>query len=216
MRVETLSRIRRLRPDLIPPRGAKPVGLHDDGRMIYQMERRDHEATKKNREQVTAPNGEPLFRRDANGEPYPVMRAKPVTYMAEFVLERSPAGAVFLNENFRASEQEKEQDRLAKVRNQFGEVLAKTAVERGLSAEELIARLLDPIKEAGPGQVLVEEDYPIHRGGSAWILSNGDTFHGKRHGAQEAESAVSGKQFGTPEVEVEPVDETPTLVEGEI
>jgi hypothetical protein len=74
----------------------------------------------------------------------------------------------------------------------------------------LIARLIDPIKEAGPGQVLVEEDYPIHRGGQAWILSNGDTFNGTRRGAEEAESNVSGKSFDAPEVEVEAVEEEAT------
>jgi hypothetical protein len=210
MRVASLPKIRRLNPDLVPPREAKPVGLHDDGRMIYEMERRDLVATKKNKVQVIGPDGEPLFRRDGQGEPYPVMRTEPVSYTSRFVLERSPSGAVFMNEHFEATESDRELDRAKAMESAFSEILAKTAIERGLSAEDLIARLIDPIKEAGPGQVLVEEDYPIHRGGQAWILSNGDTFNGTRRGAEEAESNVSGKSFDAPEVEVEAVEEEAT------
>ena len=218
MRIDTLQRMRKLRPDMVPPRGAVPIGLHDDGRMIYEMDRRDHAASKNNKVQVMGPDGEPLFRKAADGQAYPVMRLKPVTYKAQFVLERSHSGAVFINENFRASEDEKQRDQANKIRNDFGELLAQTAVERGLSAEELIERLLDaPIKEVKPGQVLVEENYPIHRGGTAWILSNGDTFHGVRKGAQEAETAVSGKTFttGDAEITVEAIDE-PEVTEDQL
>jgi len=134
----------------VPPREAKAVGLHDDGRMIYEMERRDLVATKKNKVQVIGPDGEPLFRRDGQGEPYPVMRTEPVSYTSRFVLERSPSGAVFMNENFEATESDRELDRAKAMESAFSEILAKTAIERGLSAEDLIARLIDPIKEAGP------------------------------------------------------------------
>lgn len=213
MKTARLAKIKRLKPDLIPPRGSKPVGLHSDGRMIYEMERRDHEKSKKNRVVVKGADGAPLMRKDAFGNQYPVMRIEPVSYMARFVLERSPSGAVFIQEHFEQSKDEKSADQVAKMRNEFSDLLAKTAVERGLTAEQMIARLLDPIRDAGPGQVLIEENYPIHRGGKAWILSNGETYYGNRRGAQTAESKASGKKFDeVPEVEVTPEAEEPVAL----
>ena len=195
---------KRLRPDLIPPKGAMPVGLHDDGRMIYEMEVRDHEATHATRAQITDAKGEPLYRKDAQGNPYPVMMIKKeVMRTSRFVLTRSPAGRVIMQEGFEPSKDELQRDKLAADKNKFTDMLAAAAAERGLEPGDLIARLLDPIKEAGPGQVLVEQDYPIHRGGNAWILSSGGNFYGKRKGAEKAEAEVSKKSFEAPPVEVE-------------
>ena len=200
----TMQKPKRLRPDLIPPAGAVPVGLHSDGRMIYEMQVRDHEATAATREQIKDMRGEPLYRKDAQGNPYPVMAVKKeIKRTSRFVLNRSPAGKVGMQEGFEPSKAELAQDKMAADRNKFTELLAVEATKRGLSPEDLVARLLDPIKEAGPGQVLIEEDYPIHRGGNAWILSSGTNFYGNRKGAEKAEKEVSKKSFDAPQVEVE-------------
>ena len=200
----TMQKPKRLRPDLIPPVGAVPVGLHTDGRMIYEMQVRDHEATAATKVQIKDAKGEPLFRKDAQGNPYPVMTvSKEIMRTSRFVLTRSPAGKVSSQEGFEPSKAEIAQDKMAADRNKFLDSLAEQAAKRGLSPEDLVSRLLDPIKEAGPGQVLIEEDYPIHRGGNAWILSSGTNFYGNRKGAEKAEKQVSDKSFEAEPVEVE-------------
>ena len=94
---------RGIRPELIAPRGAVPVGVHSDGRTIYEQERFDIKATVDSKTQVIDPaTGKKKWRKHpTTGESlYPVMKTKAVYSTVRFVLDRSPRGKVTINPFF--------------------------------------------------------------------------------------------------------------------
>ncbi len=206
MRVSNLAKIRRLKPELIPPRDAKPVGVHTDGRVIYEMQRLDLQATASNK----VPEKDPLTGEDAwvkhptTGEPlYKKMRAQPVYYMSRFVLEGSPAGKVTMNEHFEVTPEEAAADQAARDRQAFGDRLAEIAVERGLSPDDLVTRIIDglsaPVLSESlqePSEDLPPTEFPYHQGAGYWLLSNGERIRGKRAVAEEAENALQEAMEG--------------------
>ena len=196
MRAHSSSESRRrkaVRPDLVPARDARPIGTHSDGRMIFEAERRDMEATKNNKVPVLDALGNPVFRKDANGQEYPVMRAQPVMKTVQFVLERSPSGKVREVYNFKQTQDEKVADAAKVMQKEFASQLAREATRRGMTAEDMIGRLLEPLEGA---EVSAERaKYPIHRHGPHWILSNGENFQGNKKAAMHAEALVAGVVF---------------------
>ena len=109
----TSGGIPELRPELIPPREAKPVGIHSDGRTIYEMEKYDIEASVQNKTPVLDPDTKnPKWRKHpTTGEKlYPVMQSNPVFSLVRFVLERSPRGHVRMDQNFEGTAEERIRD----------------------------------------------------------------------------------------------------------
>lgn len=198
--VDSLPKIQPHATELIPPEGAKPVGVHTDGRVIYEMKIPDLTKIAKNKVHVTDPEtGEPLYKKHPNtGEKmYPIMRAVPHFRIQRFVLQRDGHGNVYKRENFEPTPEEISFLKKLQEKREFSERLADIAVERGISADELVLRMLgasDTVQNK-PGQVTVnvpEEDleYPHYRGGGHWTLSDGSAFRGSRDAAMAAESTI--------------------------
>jgi len=177
-----------LRPELIPPREAKAVGIHTDGRTIYEMEKFDVEATTANKTQVIDSDGEPQWRKHpTTGEKlYPVMSTESVFYTSRFVLERSPRGHVRMDENFESTPESLARDAKAQKSREFSDKLAELAIERGVDPEAVIEKVME---EAG-GEPEEAIPYPQHRGGGHWLLSNGTSHRGSKEDAQIAEAVL--------------------------
>lgn len=201
--VDSLPRIKPHATELIPPEGAKPVGVHSDGRVIYEMEIPDLTRIAKNKVHVTDPEtGEPLYKKHPNtGEKmYPILKSVPFFRKQRFVLNRDGHGNVYKHENFEPTPEEI--SHLAKLREkrEFSERLADLAVERGISADELVLRMLgvsDTVSNK-PGEVTIkvpeeELEYPHYRGGGHWTLSDGSSFRGSRDAAMAAESTLMAR-----------------------
>ena len=177
-----------LRPELIPPRESKAVGIHSDGRTIYEMDKFDIEATVANKKQVMDPDGEPHWRKHpTTGEKlYPVMSNKPIFSTVRFVLERSPRGHVRMDEHFEGSAEDRARDEKKKKVTEFSDRLAELAAERGVDPEAVIEK---GIEEAG-GEPEEAIPYPQHKGGGHWLLSNGTSQRGNRQEAELAEATL--------------------------
>ena len=181
--------IPKLRPALIPPREARPVGVHDDGRTIYEMEKFDLEATVANKRQAIDPEtSEPMYRKHpTTGEKlYPVMVTESVFSTVRFVLERSPRGHVRMDQNFEGTPEEKAADTKKQKASDFSEKLAQLAAERGVDPEAVIEKVMEEA-EGEPQEAL---PYPQHRGGGHWLLSNGTSHRGSREDAEIAEAIL--------------------------
>ena len=177
-----------LRPELIPPRESKAVGIHSDGRTIYEMEKFDIKGTVANKKQVMDHDGNPRWRmHPTTGEKlYPVMFSAPVFYTSRFVLERSPRGHVRMDENFEGTPESVARDAKAKKVAEFSEKLAELATERGVDPAAVIDKV---IEEAG-GEPEEAIPYPQHKGGGHWLLSNGTSHRGNREDADIAEAVL--------------------------
>jgi hypothetical protein len=199
MRADSLPQIQVPLPALIPPEGARPTGeVLDDGRIVYKMRRLNLDKTAKNKKQTVDADGAPAWRRHpTTGEKmYPIMTTEPVYEDVEFVLEASRQQHVAIITNFRGTPEERASDAKRKQKNEFSERLAELATERGISADELVIRLVERVRETSPGQVVVEipddrePSFPKHKGGGHWQLSDGTTMRGSRDEAEAAEAHV--------------------------
>ena len=185
----TSGGIPELRPELIPPREAKPVGIHSDGRTIYEMEKYDIEASVQNKTPVLDPDtGDPKWRKHpTTGEKlYPVMQANPVFSTVRFVLERSPRGHVRMDQNFEGTAEERTRDAKAQKAKDFVKELSELAADRGVDPEAVIDKVIEEAK----GEPVEAIPYPHHKGGGHWVLSNGTTKRGNREEAELAEAIL--------------------------
>ena len=177
-----------LKPDLVPPRGAVPSGVHTDGRTIFKLERYSLSKSLATKRQKLDEKGKPEFKKHpTTGEKvYPIMVRDAVTEEIEFVLQRSPRGKVSLLQDFR----EREEDvviREARVRTDaFNTELTRLAVERGVSPESVINTIMQQT-DANAEAAL---PYPHHRGGGHWRLSNNTTVRGTKEEAEVAEAVL--------------------------
>ena len=185
----TSGGIPQLRPELIPPREASPVGIHSDGRTIYEMDKFDVEATVANKKPAIDPDtGKAQWRKHpTTGEKlYPVMTTEAVYSTVRFVLERSPRGHVRMDQNFEGTAEEKALDAKKRKANEFSEKLADLAAERGVDPEDVLAKVMEE-SEGDPEEAI---PYPQHKGGGHWLLSNGMTHRGSKEDAQVAEAVL--------------------------
>lgn len=206
MRADVLPAIQGIFPPLVPPDGAVPTGeVLPDGRLVYKRRKLDVQATKATAKQKVI-DGELQWRKHpTTGEKlYPIMEQKPVFKDVEFILESTHQGHVLIHENFRGTADERARDAAARAKNEFNDRLAALATERGISADELIVRLVEKVRPTAPGQVVVElpeddevmeldSEYPIHNGGGHWTLSDGTKMRGSKDDAmaREAELALA-------------------------
>lgn len=133
-------------PELIPPQGAKPVGVHEaTGKIIYEMQVLDIAAGLAAKTQKIGPDGEPVFKKHpTTGEAvYPVFNNPPEIYRTKrFILNGTQSQGVKLVENFEESREDiAERTQRDKVAN-FTADLANEAVRRGFdSAAEMMDQL---------------------------------------------------------------------------
>lgn len=207
MKIDNLGKLPGIKADLIPPKCGKthelaePVGHTADGRTIYHRWVLDRDKYKKNRVPVmNGETGEPIFRKYADGSVYPVMRSEPIFREQRFVLERHDGGHVYVVEHFEATPEERAADRAKRDRNEFLEKLADQATTQGLSVDQLVGAVLknagvdpveDTMEEEAVGAVEAPE-FPVHRGGGNYVLSDGSKFKGNREQAEAAEEALLG------------------------
>jgi len=184
----TTGGITKLRPELIPPRESHPIGVHTDGRTIYEMEKFDIEATTANKKQVLDPDGKPQWRKHpTTGEKlYPVMVSTPVYRTVKFVLDRSPRGHVRMDEHFEGTAESRTRDAKKKKATDFSDRLAELAAESGVNAEDVLAKVIEEAK-GKPEEAI---PYPQHKGGGHWLLSNGTSHRGSKEDAQIAEAVL--------------------------
>jgi hypothetical protein len=179
----------KIRSELIPPRGAKAVGTHTDGRVIYEMkDQLDPRMTEK--VPVLDPTtGEEMWKKNpSTGEPmYPLMRAVAVYRDMRFVLERDGRGQVARQEGFEPTAEELAQMKSARDREVFAEDLAQEAVSRGLNAGAVLDMLSGGKKIPDPNQPPPDAQYPWDKKGGHWVLSDGSKFRGTRAAAEDAE-----------------------------
>ena len=201
----------KIKSELIPPRGSIPQGAHTDGRVIYLLKNRlDPRMTKK--EPVIGPDGKPMYKKHpTTGEAqYPIMRAVAVYRDFRFVLDRNGRGQVSLQENFEPSKEELKKMQEARDRDVFAEDLAQEAVNRGLSASDVLDLLAGGKKvPSGPPP---DVQYPWDRKGGHWLLSDGSKFRGSRVAAEEAEAALDENVMPPPQPE--PDDIAADILEG--
>ncbi len=193
-----------IRSELIPPRGAKAVGTHTDGRVIYEMyDVLDPRPTEK--VPILDPlTGKEMWKKNqATGEPmYPLMRAVAVRRDKRFVLERDGNGQVAMQEGFEPTDEELAEVQAARQREIFAADLASEAVNRGLNAADVLDLLAGgkkvPANVPGPDTI-----YPYEKGGGHWILSDGSKFRGTRTAAETAELLLEDDVMPAPQEEDE-------------
>ena len=160
------QRPQKVDPKLIPPRGARPVDVFDDGTMtgaiVYEMEVIDFDEMKRLKTQAVSPvTGELLWKKNVAGQPIvPVLRLpkKPPKRKKRFILRSYQTGAVRMIENF---EPDPEKQKAHKEREQveaFADDLAREAIRRGFSnAAEMMAAILGGVPEEGEVADMVDE-----------------------------------------------------------
>ena len=209
MKHTQLQKIRGIKPDLAGavPREAEAVGIHSDGRIIYEMKRYDVAATKAKKKRAIDPTtGEPAWEmHPTTGAPmYPKYVVSPVYRTSRFVLEASPRGKVSMNENFEESAEAKAAMERKRAEKEFADQLAQEATLRGITAGDIVARIVDGLGDFSTSARSYKSDsqahtsdsgdadqaYPRHKGGRYWELSDGSTIEGKRADAESAESAL--------------------------
>lgn len=170
------QRPQKVEPKLIPPRGARPVDVFDDGSatgaIVYEMEVIDFAAMKAAKKQAKDPvTGEPLYRRNNAGQPIvPVMRLpKPIKRKKVFILRSYKTGQVRMIENFRPDPAKVAEKRERAQVAAFAEDLAKEAIRRGYeSAAEMLGALLgDAEPDAEDQATIAEADSLVESGGDA-------------------------------------------------
>jgi hypothetical protein len=188
-----LSKIEPLIPPLVLPLGddgvrARQVDVTPDGRPVYQMRRI---RAKDKKEPVIDPaTGEQLWEKHpATAQPlYRRWRLVRDEYDLLFTMENDGQGNTYVQKYTPPSPEEiaaKEQEQQAA---RFKDDLARLASERGISAEALLARLMDA------GSAAEEEDaveYPENYAPGRWRLSNGKKMQGTKEEALAAEAALS-------------------------
>ena len=154
--VDRFPKAKPLTAALIPPRGAKQVGVFDDGgagKIIYERKVFDPDATKRNKVQATDADGNPKWRKHpTTGENvYPIYEIEPVFRVQRFILSATRNGGVRIQENFEPTVEELRERALQERKQTFLEELVDVAVSRGVTARELVD---DIIGTAGEGAEL--------------------------------------------------------------
>tara|TARA_Y100000310_G_scaffold273098_1_gene288388 strand:- start:3042 stop:3536 length:495 start_codon:yes stop_codon:yes gene_type:complete len=133
-------------PDLVPPTGAKPVGVHEPtGKVIYEMEVLDVETMQAKKKQKIDYEGNPVFKKHpTTGEAqYPIFQLpEPIFRTKRFILQAGPSQKVAMVENFAETPDEiAERTERQKVES-FTADLASEAVRRGFTnASEMMDSL---------------------------------------------------------------------------
>jgi hypothetical protein len=124
-----------VRPPLIPPKDAEPVGLYN-GEMVYREVRK-----KQKKVPARDPDGNLVYRQTPSGQ-----RGEQVFQLVpdgeevrEFVQRARRNGSVIRWYDFRESPEEIERRERRKRTAKFMDELAGKAVERGLSASDFVA-----------------------------------------------------------------------------
>lgn len=207
-----LAKIPPLHAPLIPPMGSVMCGTTPDGKQLYTLTRKMarkvpdiDEKTKERRWRKVISTGEPL---------YPLNKPEIYDDTEMFFLESDGRNNVTKQKYTPPTAQElADQDRQRKIAA-MQPALAQALVDSGLTAEELVARLMAPassqpsaaaapelsVSTGGSGEAdEAKKDepvvtYPRQVGGNNWELSNGSRVKGNRQKAQEAEDAITPEE----------------------
>jgi hypothetical protein len=196
----TLQPTKPIRADLIPPLGAKAAGITPDGRQIYTM------TTTRSRSEpkIDPETGEQMWRKNPlNAEPLVPLR-KPVVFQHEemFTLVDQMNGNVEkMPFRFPTEAELKAAERAQKVTAMGGGALAEALVDRGLSVDDVIARLAPaptatftaavPVVPVSAPEPVEAVQYPVHIAGQNFRLSDGSVFKGNKVTAGEAQKAMN-------------------------
>lgn len=136
-------------PELIPPPGARPVGVFDDGsptgKIIYEQKVLDVEKTVALRRPRLGPDGEPMIRRNAAGIPQQIVYELPVAVwrVRRGILMPFRNKKVKFVERFEESPQDIREREERKMVEGFSSDLAKQALAAGFkNAGDFVAALL--------------------------------------------------------------------------
>lgn len=180
-------------PDLIPPRGAKAVGVFDDGvtpggKIIYEMDVLDINAMIAGRAPLLDANGEFVYRRNAAGVPVNqrFVLPKPMFRRKRFILVAHAVQKVTMVEHFEESAADKRDREEKQMVAGFAQDMALEAVRRGFgSAREMIDALLGKADERSPELAQMTEDADT-------LLEEGTALGGEEIEAEPVAVAAKG------------------------
>ena len=197
----TLSKIKPIRSDLIPPEGSVAAGTTPDGRQLYRrvkkvvvkgpkLDKDGNRVWKKN-----PLNAEPLL---------PVNTVEEIRDEDElFILVDQLNGNVEKVPYRHPTPEELAYERRKLMVASAKDELAEAIVDAGLTPKEAIARLLGEVKTppvvqtttttatGTPADITDAVVYPRHIGGPKWELSDFTFFVGNRADATDAEKRVT-------------------------
>lgn len=161
-------------PTLVPPVGARPVGVFADGtpegKIIYEMKVLDVDATVARRRVKIGPDGQPVLRRNAAGVPVQTVYEIPGALFRtkRFILRPFKNKKVKMVENFEESAADRQEREERQAVAAFAQDLAAESVRRGFtSAKAMLDKLFG--KEAEPsaelGAMAEDADDLIAHGG---------------------------------------------------
>jgi len=144
-----MPKIPPIKSELIPPRGAQHVGIHEDGRIIYEMKVFDVDSTKAAKTVKLDAKGEEVWaKHPTTGENlYPVLVTTPYFKTIRFVLFNDGNGNVRLQQGFETSAEDRAELAQIKARQAFAADLSEEAVRRGLTARELVGKILGEVAD---------------------------------------------------------------------
>lgn len=143
------------------------------------------------KEMLTTEEGAPVHRKNRKGEPLAIMHKYRDGGTEEVIGRRSPRGHIRWEPFVRETAEEKSQRERAGKIAQAKDDLAAALVDRGMTAEDLLTRLMGE-----PEPETVEElagDWPKHTGGPWYMLSDGTKVSGK-DAAHEAQAALDAQE----------------------
>lgn len=193
MKTDTLPKLPDLKPDLIPPRGAEPVKVMDDGRVVYQVTEFDPVATKENKQPKLDPEGNPEYlRHPTTGQIIkPKMVAVPKFKTRQIVLRRSGRGHVYKDDYYEPSQEDLDRQERERRKSEILERFAERAAELNMDVDAFVDTMLTPAKEAAADL----SEYPKVLGGGWHELSNGEKVRCKDEEAIEREEMLHLTEF---------------------
>lgn len=155
-----LLTIKPIKSELIPPvdpetgEQAEPTGevfkdARGDSHIVYTMSFPDLEATTKNKQPVMdLDTGKQQTRKGDQG-PYLIWHRPTVFSVAEFILERA-SGEIRIQRDFRPTAGELERAKERRLVAEFESGLAVEATKRGITASELVSRVMGGLEKGLP------------------------------------------------------------------
>ena len=184
MRTTNLLQIKGIKADLIPPtdpltgESAKPTGetfrdAAGNAHIVYRMSFPQLAKTADPENRVSVPDpetGRTLIRKGYEGR-YKVYARPTVFEEEDFILERAPSGEVRINRGFRPTPEEQARDREQRLVSEFEANLAREAVKRGLSAGELVSRLLGVLSTGDDADAPLEapSEVEVYEAAPGWF-----------------------------------------------
>ena len=143
--------IKPLEPKLIPPRGAKAIGIHSvpgqEDRIIYEMNVFDGAATKASKVQAVDAAGEPVWRKHNGEKIVPVMQTTPQFRTKRFILRPFQSGKVKTIEHFALTPEQERDRRDREAKDRWMDDFRDEAIRNGVTPRDLVAKMIASVQD---------------------------------------------------------------------